>query len=210
MCSHNAYFPKIFLIPLDFFLPSGVVGSVWVLSLFCDLWGSPARSRWSVPCRSVSAMQHKKNTTETHQNRDHRWWAQTSETASSEGNQSDTSFNSFTIKANILCCMHVTDAWKIQLYYKFISAFFEGPFQNPYKSRYLICWICKKCSYANKWVHTTHAGDTQWGGINKQQQRLYAAHSLAEQEEMKTVWLPENCSLWHDVKKRRCWLNGWI
>lgn len=59
---------------------------------------------------------------ETHQNHDHQWCAQTSETASSEGNQSDTSFNSFTIKANILCCMHVTDAWNIQLDCKFISA----------------------------------------------------------------------------------------
>lgn len=51
------YFPKSFLIPLDFFAFSGVVGSVWVLSLLLDLCGSPARSRWSVPLCSVSAKQ---------------------------------------------------------------------------------------------------------------------------------------------------------
>lgn len=80
----STYFPKMFLIPLDFFLLSGVVGSVWVLSLFCDLWGSPARSKWSVPCRSVSAMQEKCP------------WKPIKirtirETASSEGNQLDPS-----------------------------------------------------------------------------------------------------------------------
>lgn len=51
----NTYFPKSFLMPLAFFLASGVVASVWVLSLVEERWGSPARSRCSVPCRSVSA-----------------------------------------------------------------------------------------------------------------------------------------------------------
>ncbi|TNN57389.1 hypothetical protein EYF80_032358 [Liparis tanakae] len=36
-----------FFIPLDFFLLSGFVDNVLVLSLLADLCGSPARSRWS-------------------------------------------------------------------------------------------------------------------------------------------------------------------
>lgn len=55
MFRENTYFPKSFLKPLAFFLASGVVASVWVLSLVEERWGSPARSRCSVPCRSVSA-----------------------------------------------------------------------------------------------------------------------------------------------------------
>lgn len=65
-CNYFTYFPNSFFIPLDFFLPSGVVGSVWVLSLLVDLCGIPAKSRWSVPCRSVSAKQtdaHRKSST---------------------------------------------------------------------------------------------------------------------------------------------------
>lgn len=52
----STHFPKSFFIPFDFFLLSGVVDSVFVLSLLADLCGSPARSRWSVPWRSISAV----------------------------------------------------------------------------------------------------------------------------------------------------------
>lgn len=53
----QTHFPKSALIPLDFFLPSGEMGRVCVLSLSADLCGMPARSRWSVPSLSVSAVQ---------------------------------------------------------------------------------------------------------------------------------------------------------
>lgn len=52
----DTHFPNKALIPFDFFLPSGEVGSVCVLSLSADRCGIPARSRWSVPSRSVSAV----------------------------------------------------------------------------------------------------------------------------------------------------------
>lgn len=57
LCRFFTHFPKSFFMPLDFFLLSGDVGSVCVLSLLADLCGTPARSRWSVPCCSVSAAQ---------------------------------------------------------------------------------------------------------------------------------------------------------
>lgn len=119
---------------------------------------------------------------ETSQSHDHEWCAQTSETGSSEGNQSDTSFKSFTIKANILlhACNRCLKYTVRLLVYKCLRVFW-GTFSNSIKVT--LWWICKKKKkrfHANKWVHTTHAGDTQRG--ESTEKKLYAAHSRAGQE----------------------------